>query len=127
MWMAYDDDGLGGGVDIADGVELLLSSLELWVAEHAKDRVFVHAGCAVHDGRAIVLPGRTMSGKYPRPLSIRPYDGIARVRLPVSDIRGAAESDAYPVGQAATEARAIAGMRGDDDEAARRLLDLLAD
>jgi hypothetical protein len=31
------------------------------------------------------------------------------------------------VGQAATEARAIAGMRGDDDEAARRLLDLLAD
>lgn len=201
MWMAYDDDGLGGGVDLADGVEVLLSSLELWVAEHAKDRVFVHAGCAVRDGRAIVIPGRTMSGKsslaialvragasyfsdefavldrdgrvhpYPRPLSIRPYDGSARVRLPVSEIGGevgrgravvgviahlrhdaavgweveelspgraalalidntvAARSRPRAmltaVGQATTSARAVSGTRGDADEAAQRLLDLL--
>jgi hypothetical protein len=201
-WMAYDDDGLGGGVDVADGVELLLSSLELWVAEHAKDRVFVHAGCAVHDGRAIVLPGRTMSGKsslavalvragasyfsdefavldrrgrvhpYPRPLSIRPYDGSARVRLPVGDLAGPVGSGGAAVGliaqlrydadvgwaveelspgraalalidntvaarsrpkamltavgQATTAARAVSGTRGDADEAALRLMDLLA-
>ena len=201
MWMAYDDDGLGGGVDIADGVELLLSSLELWVAEHAKDRVFVHAGCAVHNGRAIVIPGRTMSGKsslalalvragasyfsdefavldrrgrvhpYPRPLSIRPYDGSARVRLPVGDVDGPVGSGSAvvgliahlrydaaggwavedlsagraalalidntvaarsrpramltAVGQATTMAKAVAGTRGDADDAARRLLELL--
>src|SRR3954467_4480092 len=128
MWMAYDECGLGGGAHIADGVEMLLSSLELWVAEHARDRIFVHAGCAVHDGRAIVVPGRTMSGKssltaalvragatyfsdefavldrrgrvhpYPRPLSIRPYDGSARVRLPVSDIGGAVGTGTAAVG-----------------------------
>lgn len=201
MWMAYDDDGLGGGVELADGVEILLSSLELWVAEHAKDRIFVHAGCAVHGGRAIVIPGRTMSGKsslaialvragasyfsdefavldrrgrvhpYPRPLSIRPYDGSARVRLPVDEIGGdvgrgsaavgliahlrydddggwavdeltpgraalalidntvAARSRPRAmltaVGHATTSARAVGGTRGDADEAARRLLDLL--
>jgi len=202
MWMAYDDDGLGGGADLADGVELLLSSLELWVAEHARDRIFVHAGCAVHDGRAIVAPGRTMSGKssltaalvragaayfsdefavldrrgrvhpYPRPLSIRPYDGSARHRLRVDDLGGSVGSGGAPVGlvahlrfdaaagwnvdqltpgraalalidntvaarsrpramltavgQATSSARAVAGTRGDADEAAARLLELLA-
>ena len=201
MWMAYDDDGLGGGVDLADGVEVLLSSLELWIAEHAKDRIFVHAGCAVRDGRAVVIPGRTMSGKsslaialvragatyfsdefavldargrvhpYPRPLSIRPYDGSARRRLGVDEIggpvgRGSAEvgliahlrydgatgwavEELSPgraalalidntvaarsrpramltaVGQATTSARAVTGTRGDADEAARMLLDVL--
>ncbi|HET7529555.1 MAG TPA: hypothetical protein VFJ98_01200 [Mycobacteriales bacterium] len=201
MWMAYDDDGLGGGVDVADGAEMLLSSLELWVAEHAKDRIFVHAGCAVRAGRAIVLPGRTMSGKsslaaalvragatyfsdefavldrrgrvhpYPRPLSIRPYDGSARQRVRVQDLGGSAGSRSaevaviahlrYHAGEswdvaelspgraalalidntvaarsrpramltavsrASVGARALAGRRGDADQAARHLLDLL--
>src|SRR3954447_6004733 len=201
MWMAYDEDGLGGGADIADGVEMLLSSLELWVAEHARDRIFVHAGCAVHDGRAIVVPGRTMSGKssltaamvragatyfsdefavldrrgrvhpYPRPMSIRPYDGSARHRVPVAKIGGAVGTSSAPlglvahlrydgeagwqveqlspgraalalidntvaarsrpramltaVGHATTSAHAVAGTRGDADEAARLLLDML--
>jgi hypothetical protein len=201
MWMAYDDDGIGGGADLADGVEVLLSSLELWVAEHARDRVFVHAGCAVHDGRAIVVPGRTMSGKssltaalvragasyfsdefavldrrgrvhpYPRPMSIRPYDGSARHRLSVDTIGGRVGSGSAPVclvahlrydrdagwcveelspgraalalidntvaarsrpramltavGEAMASAQAVAGTRGDADEAARLLLDQL--
>src|SRR3954451_6656083 len=201
MWMAYDEDGLGGGADIADGVEMLLSSLELWVAEHARDRIFVHAGCAVHQGRAIVFPGRTMSGKssltaamvragatyfsdefavldrrgrvhpYPRPMSIRPYDGSARHRVPVAKIGGAVGTASAPlglvahlrydgeagwqveqlspgraalalidntvaarsrpramltaVGQATVSARAVSGRRGDADEAALMLLDLL--
>lgn len=33
------------------------------VALHAPDHVFVHAGVVVHEGRAIVLPGRSLSGK----------------------------------------------------------------
>jgi hypothetical protein len=202
MWMAYDDDGLGGGVELADGVEVLLSSLELWVAEHARDRVFVHAGCAVHDGRAIVVPGRTMSGKsslaaalvragatyfsdefavldrrgrvhpYPRPMSIRPYDGSPRQRITVDELGGRPGSGNATVGliahlrydadtgwaveelspgrsalalidntvaarsrpramltavaQATASARGVAGTRGDADEAAHRLLELLA-
>jgi hypothetical protein len=128
IWMAYDDDGgLGGGATAVDGVEMLLSSLELWVAEHAKGRIFVHAGCAVRDGRAIVIPGRTMSGKsslaaalvragatyfsdefavldaqgrvhpYPRLLSIRPYDGSARKRVAVDDLGGRTGSGSAPV------------------------------
>jgi hypothetical protein len=44
-------------------VRVLLSDLELWVGECAKERIFVHAGCVVHAGRAIVLPGRSMAGK----------------------------------------------------------------
>src|SRR3954454_4187650 len=202
MWMAYDECGLGGGAHIADGVEVLLSSLELWVAEHARDRIFVHAGCAVHDGRAIVIPGRTMSGKssltaalvragasyfsdefavldrrgrvhpYPRPMSIRPYDGSARHRVSLDRIGGQVGSGSAPVGlvahlrydgeagwcvedlspgraalalidntvaarsrpramlnavgHATSSARAVAGTRGDADEAAHRLLELLA-
>ena len=33
------------------------------VAQHAPDRVFVHAGVVAHRGRAILLPGLSMSGK----------------------------------------------------------------
>jgi len=50
---------LGPGGD----VERLWSEVELWVADQAKGRVFVHAGCVAINGRAIVLPGRTMTGK----------------------------------------------------------------
>ncbi len=77
------------------------SDLQLYVADMAPDRVFVHAGVVVCQGRGILLPGRSFSGKstlvaeliragaeyysdeyavldstgsvhpYPRPLSIR--------------------------------------------------------
>src|SRR3954471_1200874 len=202
MWMGYEECGLGGGAPLADGGEVLLSSLELWVAEHARDRIFVHAGCAVHEGRAIVVPGRTMSGKssltaalvragasyfsdefavldrrgrvhpYPRPMSIRPYDGSARHRVPVDRIGGRIGCGSAPVGlvahlrydgqtgwcvedltpgraalalidntvaarsrpramlnavgHATSSAGAVAGTRGDADEAAHRLLERLS-
>jgi hypothetical protein len=106
----------------------LLSDLELWVAEHARRCVFVHAGCAVWQGRAIVLPGRTLSGKssltaalvkagatyysdeyvvldprgqvrpYARALSIRPYAGGPATRVPVEEIGGKAGRGPVPVG-----------------------------
>jgi hypothetical protein len=37
--------------------------LEVYVAENARRRVFVHAGVVAWRGRAIVLPGRSHSGK----------------------------------------------------------------
>jgi hypothetical protein len=41
----------------------LESTLSLFVAEHAPDRVFLHAGCVAWNGRAILVPGRSFSGK----------------------------------------------------------------
>ncbi len=44
-------------------LEALETDLQLYVAEQARRRVFVHAGVVGWRGRAIVIPGRTMSGK----------------------------------------------------------------
>ena len=41
----------------------LRRDLTLWVGENSADRVFLHAGVVALNGRAILLPGRTMSGK----------------------------------------------------------------
>jgi hypothetical protein len=120
VWTTDDDDLEQAG--------WLLSDLELWVAEHARGFVFVHAGCAVWQGKAIVLPGRTMSGKssltaalvragalyysdeyavldphgqvrpYARALSIRPYAGGPATRVTVEEIGGRAGRGPVPVG-----------------------------
>ncbi len=44
-------------------LEALETDLQLYVAERARRRVFVHAGVVGWRGRAIIIPGRTMSGK----------------------------------------------------------------
>ncbi len=44
-------------------LEALETDLQLHVAERAPRRVFVHAGVVGWRGRAIVIPGRTMTGK----------------------------------------------------------------
>jgi hypothetical protein len=49
--------------DVGDLVSRVLPDLELWVAEWARDWVFVHAGCVAVDGKAILLPGRSHAGK----------------------------------------------------------------
>jgi hypothetical protein len=41
----------------------LSTEIRLLVGEHAVGRVFVHSGCVVVRGRAILLPGRTHTGK----------------------------------------------------------------
>ena len=43
--------------------EGLASDLQLYVAEAARRRLFVHAGAVGWRGRAIVIPGRSFSGK----------------------------------------------------------------
>ena len=64
MWILYD-----GWVREARSreagpvLEALNSAVRLKVAEHAPRRVFVHAGCVAWKGRAIVIPGRSYSGK----------------------------------------------------------------
>jgi hypothetical protein len=44
-------------------LDLLESSLHFATAQAARDVVFVHAGVVAWRGRAVILPGRSMSGK----------------------------------------------------------------
>lgn len=107
--VAHDEGAVVTGAlpDPVTAAEALLSDLELWLAEHARRHVFVHAGCVAVAGRALLLPGRTLAGKstltaalvragatywsdeyavlrpdgrvqpYARPLAIRPRSGEA--------------------------------------------------
>ena len=50
-------------MDLDKTLEALESELRLNVAAAARRRVFVHAGVVAWRGRAIVLPGRSFSGK----------------------------------------------------------------
>lgn len=53
-WVATDE---------FDTANRVIPELELWIAEWAVGRVFVHAGCVAVDGRALLLPGRSHAGK----------------------------------------------------------------
>ena len=46
-----------------DAVRALAAHAELFVAEHAPDHLFVHAGVVGWEGRAIVMPGSSFAGK----------------------------------------------------------------
>ena len=58
-----DDVQLARSPDLDSVFETLESDLRIFVAELAKDRVFVHAGVVAWKGQAIVIPGRSYSGK----------------------------------------------------------------
>jgi hypothetical protein len=47
----------------ASAAEYVIRDLELWIAEHAEDLIFVHAGVVAFEGRALLLPGRSFTGK----------------------------------------------------------------
>ena len=109
-------------------LEALERDLELYVAERARRRVFVHAGVVGWRGRAIVIPGRTMSGKttlvralvkagatyysdefavldergrvhpYPRPMSIRENGGGRPEKILPEALGGTTGVRRLPVG-----------------------------
>lgn len=111
--------------DLLDSFE---SDLKLWVAERAPRRVFLHAGVVGWRGHAIVLPGRSMSGKstlvaalvragatyysdeyavldargrvhpYPRPLRLRRAGRPPRRVDPVTGLGGRTGRGPLPVG-----------------------------
>jgi hypothetical protein len=113
-------------VPSAPAADRVVREMELWVAEHAVDRIFVHAGVVAVDGRALLVPGRSFSGKttltaallragaaygsdeyavldadglvhpYPRPLSLR-QDG-ARPRVTAADLGAETLAEPLPVG-----------------------------
>jgi len=48
---------------LGDAIDGLRRRLHLCVAEHAVDRVFIHAGVAAWRDRAVICPGSTFAGK----------------------------------------------------------------
>lgn len=60
-------DGDGGITECGTDLDLVISLLRLqlrrFVGYHTPDLIFVHAGAVAHNGRAIVLPGHSFSGK----------------------------------------------------------------
>jgi hypothetical protein len=49
--------------DLDQVLKTFESDLQLYVAQEARRRVFVHAGVVGYGGRAIIIPGRSFSGK----------------------------------------------------------------
>src|SRR5258708_32188866 len=62
--LLYGDDArIARSTNLDDVFERFESDLRLFVGEYARHRVFVHAGVVVWKGKAIVIPGRSYSGK----------------------------------------------------------------
>jgi len=108
-------------------VTALASMLHFGVAQHAREVLFVHAGVVGWQGHAIVIPGRTMSGKtslvaalvnagadylsdeyavldvdglvhpYQKPLSIRDSTGIGKP-VRAEDLGGRIAVNAFSLG-----------------------------
>lgn len=102
--------------------------LKMYVAEMARRRVFVHAGAVAWQGKAIIIPGRSMSGKtslvaelvragaiyysdeyavldtqgrvhpYPQPLQIRKADSVKQQECLAEEIGGVTGTRPLPVG-----------------------------
>jgi hypothetical protein len=113
--------------DLEELLERFESDLQLFVAEAARRRVFVHAGVVGWKGRAVLVPGRSFSGKttltaelvragatfysdefavldregrvhpYAKPLAVRGEDFRQR-RVSVEEFGGSAATKPLPVG-----------------------------
>ena len=109
-------------------LERFESDLQLYVAERAARRVFVHAGVVGWKGRAVVIPGPSLAGKttlvaelvragadyysdeyavldrggrvhpYARPLAVREGEGLRQTRRTVEEFGGRAGALPLPVG-----------------------------
>lgn len=119
---------LARSLDLGEVLHALESHLHLYLAEHAANRVFVHAGVVGWQGQAILLPGASGAGKstlvaallragasyfsdeyavldhrgcvhpFARPLSMRSPDGKFSRRCGVAEFGSRAAEEALPVG-----------------------------
>lgn len=58
-----DSSQVARTINAAEVLDTLESEIQMYVAEFAKRRVFVHAGVVGWKGRAILMPGRSFTGK----------------------------------------------------------------
>jgi hypothetical protein len=114
--------------NLDDVFERFESDLRLFVGEFATHRVFVHAGVVGWKGKAIVIPGRSYSGKstlvaalvragatyysdeyavfdpkglvhpFPKPLEIRAEGEFRQARVTVGELGGKSGTKPLPVG-----------------------------
>jgi hypothetical protein len=119
---------IGRSRELPEALDALESALRLHVAEHARGRVFLHAAVVGWRGRAILLPGRSFSGKstlaaalvragasyysdeyavldssgrvhaYPAPLALRNAAGARIARLSAEALGGSSRREPLPVG-----------------------------
>jgi len=113
---------------LPDAARALAAHAELVVAEHAPEHLFIHAGVVGFDGRAIVMPGRSFTGKttlvqawleagatyysdefavldragrvhpFARPLSVRDASAASTRRVPVAELGAETGMTPLPVG-----------------------------
>lgn len=121
-----DEKPVAGPFDLRLALGILDAELRMYIALHAPDHVFVHAGVVGIGERAIVLPGRSFAGKttlvaalvragaeywsdeyavldadglvhpYPKPLSVRIDDTRATDEQPVESLGGRAGDRPLP-------------------------------
>jgi hypothetical protein len=58
-----DDSPATQEIDLDFALTMLEAQLRIHVGLRAPNRIFVHAGVVAHEGRAIVIPGRSFAGK----------------------------------------------------------------
>ncbi len=113
-----DSTRLARALDLEKVFEMFESNVKLYVAEAARRRVFVHAGVVGWRGRAIMIPGLTLSGKstlvaalvragatyysdeyavldasgrvhpYARPLALRERSSSRQIKYPIERLGG---------------------------------------
>ncbi len=122
-----DEQSITSPSELRLALGILDAELRMYIALHAPDHVFVHAGVVGVEGRAIVLPGRSFAGKttlvaalvkagaeywsdeyavldadglvhpYPKPLSVRVNDTRETDEQPVESLGGRAGEGPIPV------------------------------
>jgi hypothetical protein len=113
--------------DLKRMLDALESELQLFVAEYSPRRVFIHAGVVGWRGKAIIIPGRSYSGKttlvktfveagatyysdeyavldskgfvhpYPRALGVRETDAFDQTKYTIESLGGIAGRKPLPV------------------------------
>ncbi len=129
-WRYVVGDGaksLSRAVDLDVALAFLEWRIRGRIAVWATDRIFVHAGVVARNGRALLIPGLSFSGKttlvaalvragavyysdefavldadglvhpYPKPLSLRPPDGAPTEELTAEMLGGTTGTEAIPV------------------------------
>lgn len=122
-----DEQSIAGPVDLRLALGILDAELRMYIALHAPDHVFVHAGVVGVGERAIVLPGMSFAGKttlvaalvqagaeywsdeyavldadglvhpYPKPLSVRINATSVTEERPIESLGGRAGDRPLPV------------------------------
>ncbi|HTD08704.1 MAG TPA: hypothetical protein VK680_07415 [Solirubrobacteraceae bacterium] len=122
-----DEQPIAGPFDLRLALGILDAELRMYIALHAPNHVFVHAGVVGVEDRAIVLPGKSFAGKttlvaalvetgaeywsdeyavldadglvhpYPKPLSMRINDTRETNEQPVESLGGRAGDRPLPV------------------------------